>query len=231
MEAMERMPGQWTVVPDLCGATARREDWLGTWFEGPDEPRVIVACHPRAVRWLMQWAGMPAVADTARVLNLREEPVDTVIASLRALSQQRAAGPGPAAESSAVCRQPSTITPIPDQPDWVPWFPVIDRDRCTNCHQCKNFCPFGVYGVDATKRVEVQNPSHCKTNCPACARMCPQMAIIFAKHNQRPLDGAPVTEADMAQRREAQLAKQLKKDDIHAILARRRAAAAAGRPP
>ena len=54
---------------------------------------------------------------------------------------------------------------------WVPWFPVIDYDRCTNCKQCLSFCLFGVFGADADDRIEVQNPDQCKTGCPACSRI------------------------------------------------------------
>jgi Pyruvate/2-oxoacid:ferredoxin oxidoreductase delta subunit len=63
--------------------------------------------------------------------------------------------------------------------EWKPWFPVIDYDRCTNCMQCLSFCLFGVYGVDAGKRIQVQNNDNCKTNCPACSRVCPEAAIMF----------------------------------------------------
>ena len=65
---------------------------------------------------------------------------------------------------------------------WKPWFPVIDYDRCTNCMQCLSFCLFGVYGVDEQQRIQVQNNDHCKTNCPACSRVCPEAAIMFPKY-------------------------------------------------
>jgi Pyruvate/2-oxoacid:ferredoxin oxidoreductase delta subunit len=209
--AVDGLPGCWTVVPDLCGAAARREPWLTAWFERPDAPRVIAACHARAVRWLLRWAGAPAAAvDAVRVLNLRERPPAEAVAALRSLADDPA--------------QPTMHAPPPvADAAWVPWFPVIDRDRCTDCHQCRNFCPFGVYGTDEVGHVEVRQPTHCKTHCPACARLCPAVAIIFPKHNQSPIDGAPVSAADEARSREGQLEKRLKQEDIHAILARRRA--------
>jgi Pyruvate/2-oxoacid:ferredoxin oxidoreductase delta subunit len=73
--------------------------------------------------------------------------------------------------------------------DWVPWFPVIDYDRCVNCKQCMNFCLFGTYGLSDEGRVQVVKPSGCKTNCPACARMCPRQAIIFPKYPDSPING------------------------------------------
>ncbi|MCX5643329.1 MAG: hypothetical protein NTZ17_01395 [Phycisphaerae bacterium] len=66
---------------------------------------------------------------------------------------------------------------------------MIDYDRCRNCRQCLNFCLFGVYRLSEEGKVEVQNPAGCKTNCPACARMCPQKAIIFPKYAEAPING------------------------------------------
>ena len=54
--------------------------------------------------------------------------------------------------------------------EWKPWFPVIDYDRCTNCMQCLSFCLFGVYGVDAEKKIQVQNNDNCKTDGAAWLR-------------------------------------------------------------
>ncbi|MEE2792152.1 MAG: ferredoxin family protein, partial [Acidobacteriota bacterium] len=59
---------------------------------------------------------------------------------------------------------------------WKPWFPVIDFDRCTNCMQCLTFCLFDVYGVDKQQQITVQNEDNCKTDCPACSRVCPEVA-------------------------------------------------------
>jgi NAD-dependent dihydropyrimidine dehydrogenase PreA subunit len=72
---------------------------------------------------------------------------------------------------------------------WVPWFPVIDYDRCTDCRKCLNFCLFGVFAEGPGGTVEVRNPEKCKTKCPACARVCPQVAIIFPKYKAGPLSG------------------------------------------
>ncbi len=80
---------------------------------------------------------------------------------------------------------------------WKPWFPVIDYDRCTNCMQCLSFCLFGVYGVDGEKRIQVQNNDNCKTNCPACSRVCPEAAIMFPKYKAGPINGDTVSDADL----------------------------------
>lgn len=80
---------------------------------------------------------------------------------------------------------------------WKPWFPVIDYDRCTNCMQCLSFCLFDVYGVDDEKQIQVQNNDNCKTNCPACSRVCPEVAIMFPKYATGPINGGPVSEEDV----------------------------------
>jgi Pyruvate/2-oxoacid:ferredoxin oxidoreductase delta subunit len=93
---------------------------------------------------------------------------------------------------------------------WKPWFPVIDFKRCTNCMQCLSFCLFDVYGVTGDGRIQVQNESNCKTDCPACSRVCPEVAIMFPKYKAGPINGDAVSADDV--RREAM------KVDISALL-------------
>ena len=93
---------------------------------------------------------------------------------------------------------------------WKPWFPVIDYDRCTNCMQCLSFCLFGVYGVDAEQKIQAQNHDQCKTNCPACSRVCPEAAIMFPKYKSGPINGDVVSDSD--------LNREKMKIDISALL-------------
>ena len=96
------------------------------------------------------------------------------------------------------------------QSDWKPWFPVIDYDRCTNCMQCLSFCLFGVYGVDEENKIQAQNQDNCKTNCPACSRVCPEAAIMFPKYKAGPINGDEVKDSD--------LGKEKMKVDLSALL-------------
>jgi NAD-dependent dihydropyrimidine dehydrogenase PreA subunit len=93
---------------------------------------------------------------------------------------------------------------------WKPWFPVIDYRRCTNCMQCLSFCLFDVYGVSGDGKIQVRNQDNCKTDCPACSRVCPEVAIMFPKYRHGPINGDQVSEDDM--RRESM------KVDISALL-------------
>lgn len=93
---------------------------------------------------------------------------------------------------------------------WKPWFPVIDYDRCTNCMQCLSFCLFGVYGADTHGHIQVQNQDNCKTNCPACSRVCPEAAIMFPKYKAGPINGDVVKDED--------LSREKMKVDISALL-------------
>ncbi len=71
------------------------------------------------------------------------------------------------------------------------WYPVIDRDRCTNCMECLNFCLFGVYGLDGRSSILVERPDACRSGCPACSRICPAGAIMFPQHADPAIAGDP----------------------------------------
>jgi NAD-dependent dihydropyrimidine dehydrogenase PreA subunit len=99
---------------------------------------------------------------------------------------------------------------LPEPGGWKPWFPVIDYDRCTNCMQCLSFCLFDVYGVSGDGKIQVRNQDNCKTDCPACSRVCPEVAILFPKYRHGPIHGGEIHADDV--RREAL------KIDISALL-------------
>jgi NAD-dependent dihydropyrimidine dehydrogenase PreA subunit len=152
------------LIDDLCHAAAldsERMQELASFDIG-------IACYPRAVKALFARWGLTAPP----VLNLRT-------GSASALAKELGVSEVPAApfgESEA--------------PEWIAWYPVIDYSRCVGCGKCVDFCMFGVYSKKDGNKVAVEKPANCKTNCPACARMCPAQAIIFPKVGEVPINGA-----------------------------------------
>jgi Pyruvate/2-oxoacid:ferredoxin oxidoreductase delta subunit len=108
---------------------------------------------------------------------------------------------------------------------WKPWFPVIDYGRCTNCMQCLTFCLFDVYGVSPEKQIRVQNASNCKTDCPACSRVCPEVAILFPKYKMGPINGDEVRAEDIHREKMKVDISALLGGDIYAALRERSVAA------
>jgi NAD-dependent dihydropyrimidine dehydrogenase PreA subunit len=104
---------------------------------------------------------------------------------------------------------------------WKPWFPVIDFNRCTNCMQCLTFCLFDVYGVSKDKKIEVRNPTNCKTDCPACSRVCPEVAILFPKYKGGPINGDEVRAEDLNREKMKVDISALLGGDIYAALRQR----------
>jgi NAD-dependent dihydropyrimidine dehydrogenase PreA subunit len=117
--------------------------------------------HPRAALWTLRALGVGA--HTIRCLNLAD--FASVADCARAL-----AGKSAGDDAAVVKEIAETASPR--------WYPVIDYSRCTSCRKCVDFCLFGVYALSDGK-VLVTNPDNCKNGCPACARTCPQRAIIF----------------------------------------------------
>ena len=194
---------------DLCGLTARRDPILQRWIES--ESPVVIACFPRAVRWLFYSAGLPLDDRPVRFLNMRTQTPEEIVRELTTNngSPRTLEDVG----SSTQVNHQSSI--IDNQSDWVPWFPVIDYDRCRNCKQCLNFCLFGVYELSQSGRVEVRKPQACKTNCPACARMCPEKAIIFPKYSESPINGDMIPEGKKSPQTGTSELQSLLKGDLY----------------
>ncbi len=194
------------VVPDLCGLAAGHDPLLQQWSQS--ESPFVIACFPRAVRWLFSAADVPLEGKPVRFFNMRTQSPDEIIAGI----------PEPGSRTVVSNHQSSIID---HQSPWVPWFPVIDYDRCKNCKQCLNFCLFGVYGLSAEGRVEVHKPEGCKTNCPACARMCPAKAIIFPKHGEPPINGDDTETLSPAEEKATADLRAFVKGDVYDRLRRR----------
>ena len=71
-------------MPDLCELAARRDPSLER-LAGGDAPLEIVACYPRAVKWLFHNAGISFPEDEngdsrIEVLNMREQDAESIAA-------------------------------------------------------------------------------------------------------------------------------------------------------
>lgn len=190
-------------VPDLCALAARGDETLRELANGS---LIVIACHERAVRWLFEYAGVAFDPERHRVLSMRDMGAEAVI-SEAGLTKD---GQG---EPMAIGKKG----------EWVPWFPVIDYERCTKCGQCLSFCLFGVYETDADGKIVAANPENCKNNCPACARICPEVAIMFPKLNESPINGAPVTDAALGSGNVQLNREGLASGDLYGKLAQRSA--------
>lgn len=190
-------------LPDLCRLAANRDATLRELADG--EMLTIIACHPRAVRGMLESAGIAPDASRLRLLDLRTGTADAILDAI-------------------IEATPVDMPTAGTDDDWRPWFPVIDYDRCSNCGQCLSFCLFGVYSRSPEGKVVVTNPRACKTNCPACARICPQVAIMFPKlgDQESPLNGDAITDEENLKARARVNAGDLLGDDLYAALAQRR---------
>ena len=65
-------------VPDLCEMTARRDAALE---QIATDGSTIVACYPRAVRWMFSGAGHP-LPEAKRILNMRTDAAAEILAAL-----------------------------------------------------------------------------------------------------------------------------------------------------
>ena len=190
--ALEQSGRDYLLVDDLCRISAKDKEML-SGLAGCD----VVACYPRAVKALFDSAGSKA----GKVFNLRTEQPDEVLAQM---------GLTPSKNNL------SYDIPQP-KGEWKPWFPAIDRDRCISCRKCMDYCLFGVYSWDG-ENVRVTNPSNCKDNCPACARVCPQKAVIFPKYGKSPINGGMTDDDDPV---DIDLRELYRQGDLYAKLAAR----------
>lgn len=195
-------------IGDLCAAAAHGDVRLAAALA--EEDAVLCGCHGRALRALaLRLAGRPLPG--LRLLDLRDAAAGDAVAGLGLL-------PGPADPEAAAPDLPAAADA---------WFPVIDAERCVHCAQCLSFCLFGVYARAADGAIQVREPLHCKTDCPACARVCPENAIVFPKSTDEAINGAARTPEQLRGARIRLRPDEVFGGDLRAKLAARRAAAAA----
>jgi len=174
---------------------------------------VLSALYPRAAYWLLSAEGVkgrmgrvPGAADgetdaaaaedqdlpdrTIWCLDLRtHEQSDQWLQQIGQIVAERSGQPAeldaPAGKSTAPAGEPTRV----EETARPRWYPVIDFGRCANCLECLNFCLFGVFSVDGSGRLVIEDPDACRDGCPACARVCPQAAIMFPAHGNPALAG------------------------------------------
>jgi NAD-dependent dihydropyrimidine dehydrogenase PreA subunit len=182
-----------------------------------DGAMIVIGCFPE---------GPPAVDDA-------DGKCDVTIRDVTGLSATAAVAVVETARGDRRMNRPPEAAAMASGPtantadSWKPWFPVIDTARCTNCMQCLSFCLFDVYGVATDHTLRVENPANCKVNCPACSRVCPEVAIMFPKYHAGPIDGSPVAESDVHREKMKVDISALLGGDIYAKLRERSADAKA----
>jgi NAD-dependent dihydropyrimidine dehydrogenase PreA subunit len=135
----------------------------------------VVGCHARAMKALFESAG----AEARSLVDLRANSVGEALKGLGIESEELLQS------DEEILQQ---VEGFECKVGTDAWYPVLDREKCISCGKCHDFCLFGVYSLE-DGQVKVAQPLNCKNNCPACARVCPVGAVIFAKHPEAPING------------------------------------------
>ncbi|PXY02247.1 hypothetical protein DF185_06260 [Marinifilum breve] len=196
MKTLEEKNIGFTYIEDMCGTILKNPDDLESLYTAEDA--VVFGCQARAMQHLVDNSSRRNEDLDIEYHHIDDEK-DELISSLES-------GTG----------EPLKIK---YSDEWKPWYPVIDYERCNGCRKCLNFCLFSVYSVEDDGTVVVSASANCKDMCPACARVCPQNAIIFPKHAESPIDGG---EGDGSENEKTDILEQIQNDDVYSVLSARR---------
>lgn len=158
------------MLDDLCGLCTEHPEKISSLINGARQV-LLIACHSRAVKLLLYNAGVEGV-EKIRFFNLLEQDPTGLITVIGDFIGDTMTIPSDGAPRTRLLQ--SNLS-------WPAWYPVIDDSRCNRCGQCADFCLFSVYRKSGDN-VTVTHPQNCKNNCPACARICPAVAIVFPKY-------------------------------------------------
>ncbi|MFA6403232.1 MAG: 4Fe-4S binding protein [Salinivirgaceae bacterium] len=196
-----------TKLSDLCGITALRDEQLNGIFSKGNE-YLMVGCYSRSLKLLLGGVIKPVDSISIQYLNFLEASNEQLFQEITSFV--------------ANSTQQQSFQEIDASTEWLSWFPVIDYSRCTACGQCADFCLFGVY-EKTQGQVLVVNPQGCKNNCPACARICPQTAIVFPKYKQGgAISGSEVIDELAEQKRQVMDINSILGGDIYSALEQRK---------
>ncbi len=163
---LKQMDHPFDEISDLCGCAVEKKEEIRLLYSSVDQI-MIIACYPRAVKRLFEFCGIDNPRSNLSYLNIRELSNNQIFNSIDDFFSGESA--------NVISRE------VKSSCEWPSWYPIIDYSRCNSCGQCADFCLFGVY-EKIDNKVVVINPTRCKNNCPACARICPQITIIFPKY-------------------------------------------------
>ena len=158
------------IVADLCELAITQPERMAEIAQ-----TTVVGCHARAMKSLFESAG----AEARSLVDLRANSVGEALKGLGIESEELLQS------DEEILQQ---VEGFECKVGTDAWYPVLDREKCVNCGKCHDFCLFGVYSLE-DGQVKVAQPLNCKNNCPACARVCPVGAVIFAKHPEAPING------------------------------------------
>ena len=315
-------------VADLCEMSARKDPALKEF--AACEQLTLVACYPRALRWMFSAAGAPLDESRVRVLNMRAATAEQIVAGLDGADARRRrpssrSRPGRAARSpdrrrsrsvsAAITARSPLLVVLYEGAGAMPLdadarfeitrtllekgyrvithagrpqrhdagraagararplhrraagrgrrrhrrrgpLPLARRRRAgrassrsskasaatprrrsraagsrgsrssttaaapTACSACRSACSTST-ASRRTSRSRCRSQTNCKTDCPACSRVCPEVAILFPKYKAGPINGDEVNAADLEREKMKVDISALLGGDIYAALRQR----------